>query len=114
MLVAGVDEKDILLEEQAKNTYQNAILSKKILEEQRFDFNQPILLITSAFHMKRSEGCFDKAGMIVDTFPVDYYSQDLRVNIQTLLFPKPFSIMIWNVLFKEWTGIIIYKVAGYI
>jgi uncharacterized SAM-binding protein YcdF (DUF218 family) len=114
MTLGGVPEGDVIIEEAAKNTYQNAIFSKKILQDSEYDFQQPILLITSAFHMKRSEACFTKAGFKVSTFPVDYYGQDIRVNIQTLFYPNPFSITIWHVLIKEWSGLLIYKAAGYL
>jgi len=113
MILSGVNETDILIEDQAKNTYQNAIFSRSILEAKQYNFNQPLLIITSAFHMKRSEGCFLKAGMKVDTFPVDYYSEDIRFNIQTLFYPQVNSIVIWNKLIKEWVGIAIYKLTGY-
>jgi uncharacterized SAM-binding protein YcdF (DUF218 family) len=114
LILSGVNEQDIILEDQAKNTYQNAIFSQKILQGLDYNFNQPLLIITSAFHMKRSQACFIKAGMNVHTFPVDYYSEDINFNIQTLMYPQAESLIIWNRLFKEWTGLVIYKVAGYI
>lgn len=57
-MIAGVRKKDILLENQSRNTHENAIYSLKIIEEENIEGK--VLLITSAFHMRRSIGCFKK------------------------------------------------------
>lgn len=114
MLLAEIPEEDILIENQAKNTYQNAVLAKETLLENGYDLAEEYLLITSAFHMKRSKACFDKVGLQTVTFPVDYYTHDVKVDIPNLLYPNPNSISLWHKLFKEWIGITMYKIAGYI
>jgi len=115
MLIAGVDPNDILIEREAKNTRQNALFTKEMLTQSNADFDkEEYLLITSAFHMKRAKGCFDKVGIPVYTFPVDYYAEDIHFSIPQLLFPSPQSILLWQKLFKEWIGLITYKLAGYI
>ena len=115
MLIAGVASEDILIENEAKNTRQNALFTKDLLTELNTDFeNETFLLITSAFHMKRAKGCFDKVGIQVTGFPVDYYAEDIHFSIPNLLYPSPQSIMHWQKLFKEWIGLITYKLAGYI
>ena len=50
-MIAGVRKKDILLENQSRNTHENAIYSLKIIEEENIEGK--VLLITSAFHMRR-------------------------------------------------------------
>jgi uncharacterized SAM-binding protein YcdF (DUF218 family) len=114
MLIAGVEQKDILVETQAKNTYQNAVLAKETLIANDYSLAQKYLLITSAFHMKRAKGCFDKVGLPTDTFPVDYYSQDTKFNLPTLLYPDPQAMSHWHKLFKEWIGIVTYRLVGYL
>jgi uncharacterized SAM-binding protein YcdF (DUF218 family) len=114
LVLSGVNENDIIVEDQAKNTYQNATFTKEVLNKIQFDFNQPVLIITSAFHMRRAEACFVKAGMKADTFPVDYYSSDPKINIQTLLYPDVQALMNWHILFKEWLGLVVYQMVGYI
>lgn len=114
MLIAGVDEDDIILEDQAKNTYQNAVFTKEILDNLGYSETQKHLLITSAFHMYRSKGCFDKAKLNTDIFPVDYYGYESKYDLPSLLYPDPNSIFIWQKLFKEWIGIVMYKMAGYL
>lgn len=114
LVMAEVREADIMVENQALNTFQNAILTKETLIKNGFDLNQTHFLITSAFHMKRAKGCFDKAGLKTETFPVDYYAEDIRFSIPKLLAPDPYAIFLWHKLFKEWIGIVVYRVVGYI
>ena len=114
MVMTGIPEHDILVEPAAKNTRENALFSKEKLIQEGFNLDQNFLIITSAFHMPRSKGCFDKVGLQTDTFPVDYYSQDIRFSIPVLLQPDPYSIFMWHKLFKEWIGITVYWVVGYI
>ena len=114
MLIAGVDEANIIIEQEAKNTYQNAIFTKEIFDREGIPLEQKHLLITSAFHMKRAKGCFDKAGLLTETFSVDYYGYNRKFDFPVLAYPDPYSIYIWQKLFKDWIGIIMSKVAGYI
>jgi uncharacterized SAM-binding protein YcdF (DUF218 family) len=113
MVIAGVPESDILVENQAKNTYQNAVLARETLEQNQYPAQEKSLLITSAFHMYRAKSCFDKAGVATDTFPVDYYAQDTKFDLPILLYPDPNSIFLWHKLFKEWIGIVMYRLVGY-
>ena len=114
MVMTGVPDQDIMVETAAKNTRENAAFSKEILLQNGYNIDQKFLLITSAFHMPRSKGCFDKVGLQTDTFPVDYYSEDIRFSIPLLLQPDPYSIFMWHKLFKEWIGITVYWLVGYI
>lgn len=114
MVVAGVLEKDILIENSAVNTRQNAVFSKITLEKEGFDLNSKFLLITSAFHMKRSKGCFDQVGILTDTFPVDYYAADPQLSLKNMIQPSPDALVNWHKLFKEWLGLFSYRLAGYI
>lgn len=113
MVMAGVDKNDILVENQAKNTYQNAVLAKETFVQNGISIQEKSLLITSAFHIKRSKGCFDKVGLPTDTFPVDYYAHESKYDIPFLLYPNPNAINQWHTLAKEWFGIVTYSVLGY-
>jgi uncharacterized SAM-binding protein YcdF (DUF218 family) len=114
LLMTGMPEADILIEDQAKNTAENASFTKAFLEEKGISTNQEFILITSAFHMYRAKGCFDEVGLKTETFPTDYYSNDTKYDLPTLLYPDPYSIFMWHKLVKEWIGITIYKLVGYI
>lgn len=114
MVIAGVSKEDIIIENKAVNTRENALFTKDKLEELRFDLNSKSLLITSAFHMKRSKGCFDKVEIPTVTFPVDYYASDPQVTFKSLIQPSPDALRNWHILVKEWVGLLAYKLSGYI
>lgn len=113
LVMTGVPESDILTEEKAKNTAQNALFTKEFLEEKEISTAQEFVLITSAFHMKRSKGCFDKVGLNTVTFPTDYYGHDPKYDIPALIIPNVDSIALWHRLAKEWIGIAVYSIVGY-
>lgn len=113
LLMTGMPEDDILIEDQSKNTAQNAEFSKAFLEEKGISITQEFVLITSAFHMSRAKDCFDQVGLKTITFPTDYYSSDTKFDIPTLFFPDPYSTFIWHKLVKEWIGIAVYRIVGY-
>lgn len=113
LIMTGMPEEDIWIEDQSKNTAQNAQFTKDFLEKKGINTNQEFILITSAFHMFRSKGCFDKVGLKTESFPTDYYSHDVKYDIPSLIFPDSNSIQYWTKLFKEWLGIIVYKLVGY-
>lgn len=117
-IIAGLvgladDEKEqkglhLLLEKEARNTYENAVYTKAMLGK---DADKTWLLVTSAFHMARSVGCFQKVGMTVIPYPVDYRaapeSPDLRVYTQASAGLKETDI-----LAKEIVGLIVYYLTG--
>lgn len=113
LIMTGMPETAILIEDQSKNTRENASLTKEFLEKNGISTDQEFLLITSAFHMKRAKGCFDLVGLKTETFPTDYYSHDVKYDIPGLIFPSADSISHWHKLVKEWIGIVIYKMVGY-
>jgi uncharacterized SAM-binding protein YcdF (DUF218 family) len=114
LVMTGVPKSDILIEDQAKNTAQNAQFSRDFLDQIGISTDQEFILITSAFHMYRAKGCFDKVGLKTQTFPADYYAHDVKYDFPSLFYPDAESITYWHKLFKEWIGIILYKFAGYI
>jgi len=114
MYLADVPREDVMIESKAVNTRENALFAKDKLLAEGYGLESTYLIITSAFHMKRSKACFDKIGMNTDTYPVDYYGSDSKANFQSLIQPSPNSIVIWQKMVKEWAGIVMYKVVGYI
>lgn len=114
LIMAGLPESDVLIEDQSKNTAQNAQFTKDFLEKNGISTDQQFVLITSAFHMYRAKGCFDKVGLKTVTFPADYYSHDVKYDIPALIYPDADSLTFWNKLIKEWLGIVMYKIAGYL
>lgn len=111
MMMAGVPESDIIIERESDNTHENALNVKKILGDER---GEHCLLITSAFHMRRAEACFNKVGLKTDRFSADFYTHPRHLTPDILFIPRADSINIWQKLFKEWLGLVAYWAAGYV
>lgn len=111
LLYSGIPEEDIIIENNSDNTFQNAVYSCEILKR---DFpNQKYLLVTSAFHMRRSEACFKKQGIDFDVFSTDFYTHERRFSPDVFI-PDAYALLKWEIFIKEITGIMMYKLVGYI
>jgi uncharacterized SAM-binding protein YcdF (DUF218 family) len=110
IILMGVPDSVIVLEDQSRNTYESAVAVESMLAT---DTSRK-LLITSAFHMRRSRACFKKQKLEVDCFTVDFYSHPRYYTLDVLIIPKIEAMYLWQKVIKEWTGMIAYKIAGYI
>ncbi len=109
MVMMGVPDSLIMVENKSKNTHQSAVNTAEMLEGQKYD---RVLLITSAFHMRRAYASFTKAGMQVNPFPADFYASK-RAYTPNVWIPNPGAMVKWTVLFHEILGLLTYKVMGY-
>ena len=112
LILCGVDSTDIILENTARNTYENAIYSSQILNS-KFPSGKH-LVITSGFHLRRALLCFNKTNLNVDGFSSDFYSHERSFALDILFVPDPKSFSDWQMLTKELFGIILYWLFGYI
>lgn len=108
----GIPEEDIIIESASRNTYENALYSKKVLQEQNIRGNY--LLITSAWHMRRAVGCFDKVGLSYTPYSVDFLSEEDHLTLDNILLPSSKGLLEWEMLIKEWVGMVAYWMRGYI
>jgi uncharacterized SAM-binding protein YcdF (DUF218 family) len=108
----GVSPEDILLDTSSRNTYENALYSKQVLDSAGLS-NARLLLVTSAFHMPRSKACYDKIGLKTTAFPVDFNTQSSVYYLDQYIIPDPLALQTWSVLVREIFGYIAYKVKGY-
>ena len=106
----GLNTEHIKIEYNSKNTYQNAIESKKLMASNP---NESILLFTSAFHLPRAKKCFEKQNLEVDVFACDQRSGD-QISLGMFFIPSSGSLQTWGILFHEWIGYSAYKLKGYI
>jgi uncharacterized SAM-binding protein YcdF (DUF218 family) len=111
LVCSGIPGSDILLEEKSRNTHENALFTKTLL--QKHPEYKKLLLVTSAFHMSRASGCFKKEGINADTFSVDFYTSDRRFYPVDLIVPQEYSLYLWQKLFHEVLGYIVYDLVGY-
>ncbi|HAS40859.1 MAG TPA: YdcF family protein [Microscillaceae bacterium] len=111
LIDAKVPAQDIVIETKARNTRENALFTQKILKKQ-FP-NQSYLLITSAFHIRRAMGCFQKVGIQSTPFSVDFYTQDKGLKLPFSLIPAEVAFYKWYILMHEVVGYVVYKALGY-
>lgn len=105
--------KDSLMEENfALNTYENAVFTKKILKDKKIA-SDSVLLITSAYHIPRSEMCFDQVGLKYKSFPCDFKG-GFSTSFLAYFIPDEYAFYLWFDLFHEWFGILIYKIMRYV
>lgn len=85
----GFDSSRIIIEEQSRNTRENAAYSCKIL---KLNEVKKTILVTSAYHMRRAQKCFQQNGIEVVPFPVDFRSRDNKSFIIFDFFPDMSSL----------------------
>lgn len=112
LVTIGIPEEDILMESKSRNTRENAIYAAEVLQNQGEDASY--LLITSAYHMRRSIGCFNKVGIYADPYATDRYSGQRKYIIDHLFVPNVEAIVTWNLLIHEVVGYVVYYAVGYI
>lgn len=103
----GIPKESILIEDQSRNTKENAVFSARILREKKM---KRIILVTSAFHMKRSLLVFEKEGLEIQIFPTDYKSLHWSWNWDTAV-PSIGALDTSTISIKEWIGLISYRLA---
>lgn len=112
-VMAGVNPGDIIIENQSRNTHENAVLTKKLLKSIGLADKKHILL-TSAFHLRRSEACFRKEGIDVFGFSANFYSALPKDRFAFSQFiPSVAVLNNWNFLIKELIGYVVYRMVGY-
>ena len=107
----GVPKEKIIVENQSKNTHENAIyteLTCKELEMDKYSF----LLITSDYHMRRSLSCFKKTGLNITPFVKE--TDGFHFDLEYLIVPQTNVLFKWKVLFHEIVGYFMYKLMGYV
>lgn len=110
LIKSGVAEKDILIESNSRNTFENAVNTKKILDS--IQLKGPFILVTSAFHMPRSLKVFKKANIEVTAFPSDFIEIDTPFVIDSDLLPRLGLLTFWKIIIKEMVGTKIYELSG--
>jgi len=106
LLSLGVREHDIILEERSVDTYENARYVKEIAEKR--SSIRKILLITNAFHMKRSMLLFDKRFKETVPFPAGYMTSRSEYDWLSY-FPSASNLEGVSIALKEYFGIFVYK-----
>ncbi len=107
LLSCGVPPTAILTEENSRNTLENALFSKRILDSCHIP--GPYLLVTSAFHMKRAQWVFNKVGMDVIACPCNYIAGRNQASLSEFM-PQIHVLVLWSVYIKELVGWETYRI----
>ncbi len=106
----GIPDSVVYIDTVSRNTYENALESKKLMHAEGM---KSAIIITSAWHMRRAEGCFNNLGMDVDIHPTDGLFNIQKFYLSDLIIPDTRTIVKWENLMHEIVGVIIYKLHGY-
>lgn len=109
----GIDEGLIIPEYEGKNTHLNAVYCARKVNSLNLSSSDPVYLITSASHMRRALACFKNEGLEVIPLPVDHKAGPGEFTAHTLV-PTSQALVWWKIMMKEWVGMIVYKLLGYI
>ncbi|MFW6351153.1 MAG: YdcF family protein, partial [Bacteroidota bacterium] len=105
-------DENIIIESTSRNTYENAVNSAVLFEKEHRI--KRIILVTSAFHIPRARACFEKQGFDVEVFPADPLAGVRPLQWNDYVIPSAGVLEAWGIFFREWAGIVMYKMNGYI
>lgn len=110
---AGIKIDSLLIENESRNTYENALFSRKLLQTKFKDLsNKKILLITSAGHMRRSLACFKKQGLSPDYLCSNRIAGPRKFEFEYCFIPGAHVFSGWTHLTHEVLGYWAYKLMG--
>ena len=104
----GVDQKDIILEDESKDTAEEARLIKSIVGSDEF------ILVTSAAHMPRAVAMFKKLGMHPIPAPTGYLVIEGQNIDPSNFFPSSGGFFKTSSAFHEYIGLVWAKLRGQI
>lgn len=111
-VAAGVPETAILTTGPVINTDEEAQAVAALLAAELPAETAPsVTLVTSAYHMARARWLFERAGMTVTPFPVDFQG-DVQVTFSLLdLLPNAGSLRQTELALREWYGLLFYRLG---
>jgi len=107
-----VPDKDMLVEPSARNTRENAVRVKSLMQSDS-QFKR-LILVTSGYHMRRALGVFKKQGIPVTPFPTDIKSKHTAYTFHDYIIPDVGAFLDFHIILKEIFGYVIYAVLGYL
>jgi len=104
----GVDPNRIQFERASRNTYENAVMTKVLVQPAP---GEHWLLVTSALHMPRAMGLFRAAGFELEAYPVDWRTAP---DFGGMLSDDPASsrLRLFDLATREWVGLFASRLTG--
>ena len=104
----GINTNNIYFEYKSRNTYENILYSKKIINPKK---NEKWIIITSSFHMLRAMKVSDKLEWSLIPYPVDYRTANnfsgFRFSFNLLN-----NINNFDLAMHEYVGLVSYYLLG--
>ena len=110
LAVMGVPGRNILLERASRNTYDNALYSAVVLNGKGV---RKILLVTSAYHMRRAVALFEAQGFEVLPTPTDFQRLVAKPVVPPWL-PSVDNLGRTTTALKEHVGFWVYRYRGWL
>ncbi len=107
LLKMGVGRSDIITDDKSNDTEQNVSALEAICKKRGF---AKIILVTSAYHMKRAVFLFKGTGLDIIPYPTDFKS-DSRYNLYSFL-PGMDNLAVSADALHEYLGYVYYKLKG--
>lgn len=105
----GINENTILVTENVENTYQEAHAIYNLLS-----IGKPrIILVTSAFHMRRAKYIFEKEGFDVIPYTVDFQSMPSKLKPMDFL-PQAWALETSSLAIREAIGYLYYFLKDHV
>lgn len=93
------------------NTHDEAVACKQLADERGW---KKVILVTSAFHMRRAAGVFRAAGLEVICFPADFSGLAALPDAEWGILPGPGRLVTFDVWLHEVLGWWVYRWRGWI
>lgn len=106
----GVDPEAIVVEGESRTTYENAQLTANLLASD----SGPVLLVTSAFHMRRALALFQAQGIEVVPASTDIQSTDTDEPGILRWLPDTYFLHATSRAVKEYIGYLVYDWRGWL
>jgi uncharacterized SAM-binding protein YcdF (DUF218 family) len=108
MAALGVAPERVTIEDKARNTDENARFTAAILHPQP---SQRWLIVTSAFHIPRAMGVFEKAGFRPIAYPVSFRTLG-EGRSPEFVFDPARNLRAFELAMHEWIGLAAYRATG--
>ena len=112
-LLLGVPKKAIRLTEKVGNTAEEAVAAAKLLNVGKGGGRKNIILVTSAFHMRRALMLFEKEGFQVAPYKVDFQVENTSEVTALSFLPHAASLEKSERAMRELIGWTFYRVRGF-
>lgn len=104
----GVPEKMIIMEERSRDTAENVRYCREICA--RYGFRTP-LVVTSAYHMRRSVAAFKRAGMTVQSLPAFIMTGEREEYRWLHYLPSAGALQCTYAALHEYMGLLFYRLT---